>query len=294
MAVKRESDAKIIGTATNNLIEMLGNLPGLRYKRQHKSWEVDSDGRYVVIASWGPDRPQVELWFDRATGGGRFWFGFSSESEERIRNLIDQLPDDVAPKGEPYTEEDWKRDPRSRRYAFRSPKESELSRPFWEKYETYNAFYFGMYDWGGHATQNALYFDTWRAAAFITKVVESVSSDDMELTAFEGAARKLFVQHRRREAKLRAKKIRQARLKNRGRLIGEVPNCGFDFVQKYGELGEGYAHVHHKKQLSEAGKGIEVKLEDLAIVCANCHAMIHLGGECRSMGSLIPHSGNKL
>ena len=40
------------------------------------------------------------------------------------------------------------------------------------------------------------------------------------------------------------------------------------------ELGEGYIHVHHRVPLHFTGE-IENKLEDLILVCANCHVMIH-------------------
>lgn len=49
--------------------------------------------------------------------------------------------------------------------------------------------------------------------------------------------------------------------------------CGFDFEQAYGPRGRGFAHCHHKEQLGARGKGI-TNLDDLVILCANCHAMI--------------------
>jgi 5-methylcytosine-specific restriction protein A len=68
-----------------------------------------------------------------------------------------------------------------------------------------------------------------------------------------------------------------------------VPNCGFDFAKTYGETGKGYAHVHHTIPLNEApNEGMVVPLDKLAIVCANCHAMIHRGGVCRPMDKLLP------
>lgn len=106
---------------------------------------------------------------------------------------------------------------------------------------------------------------------------------------FEGEVKKRLVRHRRRERKKRFEKIALALRKNNGRLICEVPNCGFDFHAKYGELGAGFAEVHHKKPLSDAPeKGRIVRLTDLVIVCANCHRMIHIGGQCRPLGNLIP------
>ena len=56
--------------------------------------------------------------------------------------------------------------------------------------------------------------------------------------------------------------------------------CGFDFEEKYGEIGIDYIEVHHKKPLSEVGEEIEVDPKtDLACLCSNCHRMIHRNRE---------------
>ena len=60
--------------------------------------------------------------------------------------------------------------------------------------------------------------------------------------------------------------------------------CGFNFAAAYGTLADGYIHVHHVKPLSEIGQEYEVDpVADLRPVCPNCHAVIHLGGACRSI-----------
>jgi len=52
--------------------------------------------------------------------------------------------------------------------------------------------------------------------------------------------------------------------------------CGFNFKESYGEIGDGYIHVHHLKPLSEIGEGYKLDpIQDLRPVCPNCHAMIH-------------------
>jgi 5-methylcytosine-specific restriction enzyme A len=52
--------------------------------------------------------------------------------------------------------------------------------------------------------------------------------------------------------------------------------CNFDFLDFYGEVGEGYIHVHHIKSLSEVGQVHKIDpIQDLIPVCPNCHAMIH-------------------
>jgi len=54
--------------------------------------------------------------------------------------------------------------------------------------------------------------------------------------------------------------------------------CGFNFAEAYGEVGEGFIHVHHLKQLTEIGDEYEVNpVSDLRPVCPNCHAIIHKG-----------------
>lgn len=52
--------------------------------------------------------------------------------------------------------------------------------------------------------------------------------------------------------------------------------CGFDFEKVYGEIGRGFIHVHHIKQLAEIGASYVVDpVNDLRPVCPNCHAMLH-------------------
>ncbi|MFF3319357.1 HNH endonuclease [Streptomyces sp. NPDC003035] len=78
-------------------------------------------------------------------------------------------------------------------------------------------------------------------------------------------------QARERNKSLRKKKIASV-LQRGGRL--ECEACGFDFEQVYGDRGAGYIECHHVVPLHEAGEG-RTKLSDLALICANCHRMIH-------------------
>ncbi len=53
--------------------------------------------------------------------------------------------------------------------------------------------------------------------------------------------------------------------------------CEFDFGKTYGELGAGFIECHHRRPLA-ALRGSETAnttLDDLALVCANCHCVIH-------------------
>lgn len=52
--------------------------------------------------------------------------------------------------------------------------------------------------------------------------------------------------------------------------------CGLNFGKLYGELGEGFIHVHHLKLISTIGEQYKVDaINDLKPVCPNCHAMLH-------------------
>ncbi|SMC95414.1 HNH endonuclease [Desulfocicer vacuolatum DSM 3385] len=73
---------------------------------------------------------------------------------------------------------------------------------------------------------------------------------------------------------VRQAKARHAQL-NDGALPCEV--CEFDFVERYGKLGASYIEAHHTRPLSdlEEGELRNTKIEDFALVCANCHRMLH-------------------
>ncbi|WP_414043951.1 HNH endonuclease [Macrococcus sp. EM39E] len=51
--------------------------------------------------------------------------------------------------------------------------------------------------------------------------------------------------------------------------------CGFDFYDKYGELGKDYIECHHTKPIHQMDGETETKLDDMVLLCSNCHRMIH-------------------
>lgn len=84
----------------------------------------------------------------------------------------------------------------------------------------------------------------------------------------------LFRLHRQRErsAKLTAQKKQQA-LELYGCLTCEI--CGFDFSKTYSNHGQGYIECHHIEPLASLRPNTKTRLKDLALVCANCHRMLH-------------------
>jgi hypothetical protein len=95
--------------------------------------------------------------------------------------------------------------------------------------------------------------------------------------------------YRRRERSLRRARL-EAFPVECGRLLCEVPGCGFDFETVYCELGAGFAEVHHLTPLSEICKPVCTTPADLAVVYANCHRMIHRNNTCRSLELILPNS----
>ncbi|MDQ1090094.1 HNH endonuclease [Siphonobacter sp. SORGH_AS_1065] len=69
------------------------------------------------------------------------------------------------------------------------------------------------------------------------------------------------------------KKKKEYVFKKENKLQCEV--CEFDFVKAYGELGVGFIECHHIKPLSSLQEESITAVEDLALVCANCHRMLH-------------------
>jgi hypothetical protein len=95
---------------------------------------------------------------------------------------------------------------------------------------------------------------------------------DVDQSAIEGAPKLVAHLRRERNRGLVDAKRRDV-LKRNGKLECEV--CSFDFKNKYGALGEGFCEVHHLNPLSDGPEAVETRLIDLAIVCSNCHRMIH-------------------
>lgn len=95
----------------------------------------------------------------------------------------------------------------------------------------------------------------------------------------------------RPEAQEGVRKMRETYFFSRNRKLADAAKkrrnytceaCGFDFLQKYGKHGHAFAECHHKNPLSERPeelwtKAIATTLDDVAVLCANCHRMVHRG-----------------
>ena len=52
--------------------------------------------------------------------------------------------------------------------------------------------------------------------------------------------------------------------------------CGMNFEQTYGKLGKDFIEAHHNKEaIANMDDLSETKIEDLVMLCSNCHSMVH-------------------
>ncbi|MCR8982759.1 HNH endonuclease [Brevibacillus laterosporus] len=100
---------------------------------------------------------------------------------------------------------------------------------------------------------------------------------DIDLTeeyiSFKEGAKQLK-QHIVRERKPQVIKLAKERFKKKyGSLFCEI--CNFSFFKMYGDIGEDFIEGHHTTPISVLEEGEETKIEDIALVCSNCHQMLH-------------------
>lgn len=104
-----------------------------------------------------------------------------------------------------------------------------------------------------------------------------------EFASSEGKIKVALHKVRERNPRLRKLAIDNF-LKNNGRLFCEV--CGFSFEDTYGKLGEGFIEVHHLRPISDYEENDITKIDDLKLVCSNCHSMLHRGDPSSTFPSL--------
>ncbi len=133
---------------------------------------------------------------------------------------------------------------------------------------------------GGIGQSNVWYADSPQSLEIVERVLNliekgyqpSLPDVDLNQSSLEGNPR-LTAHLKRERSSAIVKAKRKATLATTGKLCCEA--CGFDFKDAYGEYGEGFCEVHHIQPLSKADGIVVTELKDLAIVCSNCHRIIH-------------------
>ena len=108
----------------------------------------------------------------------------------------------------------------------------------------------------------------------IVPSVEEVKSEDQITTMEYKEGKELLRLHKVRERDPQLVKDAKKRFKKlHGELFCEA--CGINFERVYGERGKDFIEGHHKKPVSEMKEGETTKVEDIGMLCSNCHSMIH-------------------
>lgn len=104
---------------------------------------------------------------------------------------------------------------------------------------------------------------------------ETVEADEMtnNLPVYEGA--KALQMHYRRERNNKIINDKKYQFKQEhGKVFCEV--CFFDFKEKYPhDLAEDFIEVHHLIPISKATEQVKTTMDDLILICPNCHRMVH-------------------
>ncbi|MDQ7906854.1 HNH endonuclease [Phytohabitans sp. ZYX-F-186] len=127
-----------------------------------------------------------------------------------------------------------------------------------------------------------------RAAILAGPTDETGATDPADLdlddaSAQEGGLLERLHLRRERDRGIRNKAVKAYKRKH-GHVACEA--CGFDFAATYGPHGEDYIECHHKVPLSESG-ATTTKVADFALLCSNCHRMIHRVRPWLTMDQLI-------
>jgi hypothetical protein len=106
-------------------------------------------------------------------------------------------------------------------------------------------------------------------SAFVAGAGNSRSASAVSGTAsaIEGQLTEIRMTRRHRNSRLRLEALRLAN--------GVCAACKTDFSRLLGGRGAAVLQVHHVHQLSSTDAPRLTSVEDLAVVCANCHLLIH-------------------
>lgn len=98
-----------------------------------------------------------------------------------------------------------------------------------------------------------------------------LTADDEGFIEGKEILRKHIIRERNHALKIKA--IKNFKCNHNNKLLCEI--CSFDFLEKYGEIGKDFIEAHHTKPISEMKENERTKIEDIVLLCSNCHSMIH-------------------
>lgn len=137
-------------------------------------------------------------------------------------------------------------------------------------------YFNGMRTWNPHSV-------TAPTSSSDSSIEGDIAVEDDESSFPEGKEK--FQHHRQfeRDGKV-VRRAKAQRLAKTGKLECEV--CGLDFVTYYGDVGHGFIEAHHITPVSQLAGMKKTKVTDLALVCSNCHRMLHRGDKLLTVEQL--------
>lgn len=118
-------------------------------------------------------------------------------------------------------------------------------------------------------------------AASATKMEKAESGpavEEEEIFGIEGRLLARIHVYKERDKNLAVLVKKHYKTKNGGRLICEA--CGLDPVHMYGDNGERCLEAHHRIPIEQLQPDSVTRVEEMAVVCASCHRIIHSQKPC--------------
>ena len=111
----------------------------------------------------------------------------------------------------------------------------------------------------------------WGLRSFFPSIKNvDLTEDDLEFPEGREVLRKHILRERNPALVVEAKR---RFIKKHGKLFCEV--CDFVFEHKYGVIGKDFIEAHHIRPVSEMMENEKTKVDEIVMVCSNCHKMLH-------------------
>lgn len=119
----------------------------------------------------------------------------------------------------------------------------------------------------GHLTFR--YIDS-QIEKYLNDLINEIFEDSIETVISDNEGKLLLKKHLYRERSQKLVLMFKQSLSSFNCCI-----CGFNFEEKYGQIGAEFIEVHHIKPVASLNENETVTAKDLIAVCSNCHRMLH-------------------
>lgn len=141
----------------------------------------------------------------------------------------------------------------------------------------YGFKYEGRFRYMSHEGSHPAHFILRRADSILATVIKDLEAIKTEESTFQGIFREGKLTYVLTNKHERNPNLRAASIQIHGT---RCQVCGFSFGETYGSLGEDFIEAHHLCPVSKYIGEMNVSPStDMAVVCANCHRMIHRNPE---------------